>query len=67
MTAREAEKLLLKAGYVLVRVQGSHHIYKRDSNRVVLPHHAGKILHPKIIKQVIEAISEDPDPGDLDL
>jgi predicted RNA binding protein YcfA (HicA-like mRNA interferase family) len=61
LTAREAEKLLLDAGFVLIRAKGSHHVYKRDHRRVVLPHHAGKILHPKIVKQVIEAIAESDD------
>ncbi len=63
LTAREAEKLLLEAGFKLIRVKGSHYIYKRDNSRVVLPHHAGKILHPKIVKQVIEAIFDEPDSG----
>jgi predicted RNA binding protein YcfA (HicA-like mRNA interferase family) len=59
LTAKEAEKLLLQAGFELNRVKGSHYIYKRDSERVVVPYHAGKILHPKIIKQVLDAISDD--------
>ncbi|MEH1856677.1 MAG: hypothetical protein V7L21_01395 [Nostoc sp.] len=27
--------------------------------RVVLPFHAGKVLHPKIVQQVIKAIKSD--------
>ncbi|MCX5962302.1 MAG: type II toxin-antitoxin system HicA family toxin [Cyanobacteria bacterium] len=56
LTAREAEKLLLQAGFERIRVKGSHHIYKRDSVRVVIPFHGGKILHPKIVRQVLDAI-----------
>ncbi len=59
LTAKEAEKLLLQAGFELNRVKGSHYIYKRDAERVVVPYHAGKILHPKIIKQVLDAIAGD--------
>jgi predicted RNA binding protein YcfA (HicA-like mRNA interferase family) len=59
LTAKEAEKLLLQAGFELNRVKGSHYIYKRDAERVVVPYHAGKILHPKIIKQVLDAIADD--------
>jgi predicted RNA binding protein YcfA (HicA-like mRNA interferase family) len=59
LTAKEAEKLLLQAGFELNRVKGSHYIYKRDAERVVVPYHAGKILHPKIIKQVLDAIMDD--------
>lgn len=61
ITARQAEKMLFDAGFILIRVRGSHHIYKRGSSRVVLPHHTGQILHPKIVKQVMEAIAEEPD------
>jgi predicted RNA binding protein YcfA (HicA-like mRNA interferase family) len=59
LTAKEAEKLLLQAGFELNRVKGSHYIYKRDAERVVVPYHAGKILHPKIVKQVLDAIADD--------
>lgn len=55
LNAKEAESLLLKAGFVLVRTKGSHRIYQRDKERVVIPFHAGKILHPKIVKQVLSA------------
>jgi predicted RNA binding protein YcfA (HicA-like mRNA interferase family) len=64
LTAQQAEKMLFEAGFELIRIRGSHHIYKRESNRVVVPHHSGKILHPKIVKQVIEAISTEPDSPD---
>ncbi len=37
LTAKEAETLLLKAGFVLVRTKGSHRIYQRDKERVVVP------------------------------
>ena len=56
LTAQEAESLLLKAGFVLLRSKGSHHIYLKDNQRIILPFHAGKILHPKIAKQVLDAV-----------
>jgi predicted RNA binding protein YcfA (HicA-like mRNA interferase family) len=56
LTAQEAEKLLLDAGFVLLRSKGSHRIYFKNKMRVVVPFHAGKILHPKTVKQVINAI-----------
>ena len=59
LTAKEAEKLLLKAGFQQVRVKGSHYIYKRGVIRVVVPFHNSKILHPKIVKQVVDAIGEE--------
>ncbi len=57
LTAKEAEKLLLDAEFTLIRSKGSHHIYRKDEVRVVIPFHSGKILHPKIVKQVFEAIN----------
>jgi predicted RNA binding protein YcfA (HicA-like mRNA interferase family) len=56
LTAKDAEKLLLQAGFERIRVKGSHYIYKRNSIRVVIPFHGGKTLHPKIVKQVLDAI-----------
>ena len=55
LTAAEAERRLLGAGFVLVRTKGSHRIYQRQQERLVLPFHSGKTLHPKIVKQVMEA------------
>jgi len=54
LTAPEAETMLQKAGFVLIRSKGSHRIYQKDNRRIVLPFHSGKILHPKIVKQVLK-------------
>jgi len=59
LTPLEAEGLLLRSGFVLLRTSGSHRIYRREDARVVLPFHAGRALHPKIVKQVMEAIRDD--------
>lgn len=64
LTASDAEKLLLDAGFSLLRSKGSHRIYFKDGERVVIPFHSGKILHPKIVKQVMEAIESEE--GDQD-
>jgi predicted RNA binding protein YcfA (HicA-like mRNA interferase family) len=66
LTATEAEKLLLKAGFIQVRSQGSHRIYFREGVRVVIPFHSGKVMHPKIIKQVLQAIGSADDESTLD-
>jgi predicted RNA binding protein YcfA (HicA-like mRNA interferase family) len=52
--------MLLQAGFVLARTKGSHRIYMKEERRVVVPYHSGKILHPKIVKQVLTAT------GDMD-
>lgn len=56
ITAKEAEKILLENGFEIQRQKGSHRIYIKESHRMVLPHHSGKILHPKIIKELFEII-----------
>ncbi|MBS1492360.1 MAG: type II toxin-antitoxin system HicA family toxin [Bacteroidetes bacterium] len=59
LTAKDAEDLLLKVGFELQRTKGSHRIYFKNGIRVVVPFHSGKILHPKIVKQVFDAIDSD--------
>jgi predicted RNA binding protein YcfA (HicA-like mRNA interferase family) len=54
LNAEEAERILLRAGFQLLRSKGSHRIYQKGKERFVLPFHKGKILHPKIIKELIE-------------
>jgi len=58
LTAQEAERKLLKAGYKLVRSKGSHKIYQKENERFVLPFHSGKILHPKIVRALLELIKD---------
>ncbi len=58
LTAAEAEALLLKSGFAWLRSKGSHRIYANGTRRVVVPFHSGATLHPKIVKQVFEAIEE---------
>ncbi len=61
LTAEKAEKLLLKSGFQNIRSRGSHRIYKRGNERFVLPFHRGKVLHPKIIKELFELIGDSTD------
>ena len=56
LTPQEAEAMLFKSGFGWVRSKGSHRIYVKGKRRVVVPFHAGKALHPKIVKQVVRAI-----------
>ena len=58
LTAQEAEAMLLKAGFVLVRGKGSHRIYLKEGRRIILPFHSGKMLHPKIVKQVLKCLED---------
>lgn len=61
LTAQEVEKLLSNAGFTLIRTSGSHRIYFKDGVRVVVPFHGSKILHPKIVRQVLDALNPKDD------
>ncbi len=58
LTAKEAEKILFETGFVVDRQKGSHRIYVKNGCRMVIPHHPGKILHPKIVKQLFDIIEK---------
>jgi predicted RNA binding protein YcfA (HicA-like mRNA interferase family) len=63
LTASEAESLLLHSGFERLRSKGSHRIYGKRELRVTVPFHSGKVLHPKIVKQVLEMIEESRQAG----
>jgi len=58
LTAADAEELLLKSAFVWLRSKGSHRIYVKGGRRVVVPFHSGATLHPKVVKQALDAIEE---------
>jgi predicted RNA binding protein YcfA (HicA-like mRNA interferase family) len=58
LTAAESEAMLLKAGFIWLQSKGSHRIYSKGDRRVVVPFHSGASLHPKIVKQILEAIED---------
>ena len=55
VTAKEVIVILEKRGFFFARQSGSHKIYKNTAGqRVTVPFHAGKILHPKILKSIMK-------------
>lgn len=58
LTAADAETMLMKASFVWLRSKGSHRIYAKGGRRVVVPFHSNATLHPKVVKQVLNAIEE---------
>ncbi|MCK9631059.1 MAG: type II toxin-antitoxin system HicA family toxin [Methanoregula sp.] len=54
--------LLKKKGFSCVRQSGSHKIFRNNAGiRVTVPDHAGKILHPKIVKQICRDAGISPE------
>jgi predicted RNA binding protein YcfA (HicA-like mRNA interferase family) len=55
VTAGEAQRILEHHGFEVVRQRGSHRILRDPlGRRVILPYHADKTLHPKIVESIIE-------------
>ncbi len=53
VTAVDTIKALERAGFFFSRQSGSHKIYKNKENkRATVPYHSGKILHPKVLKNI---------------
>jgi len=54
VTADAVIKALERVGFSLVRQSGSHKIYKNaEGKRVTVPYHAGRVLHPKVLKSIL--------------
>jgi len=54
LTARQIIAVLERSGFSLARQSGSHIIYKNAAGkRVTVPFHASKILHPKILRNIL--------------
>jgi len=54
VTARQVVRVLEKLGFMLTRQSGSRKIYKNAvGKRATLPFHAGKTLHPKVLKGIM--------------
>lgn len=61
VTADRIIAALQKRGFTCARQSGSHKIFKNDDDiRVTVPCHTGKILHPKITKQICKDAGIDP-------
>jgi predicted RNA binding protein YcfA (HicA-like mRNA interferase family) len=55
VTANEMIKIVERLGFHFSRQSGSHKIYKNDEGRrVTIAFHSGKILHPKLVKNILD-------------
>ena len=54
VTAADAIRALESAGFSFSRQSGSHKIYKnKEGKRATVPYHSGKILHPKVLSNIL--------------
>ena len=62
VNAADAVRVLEKVGFFLARQSGSHRIYKNaEGQRVTVPYHSGKELHPKILKNILRDADMTPE------
>lgn len=56
MSGKQLAKLLEKNGWILLRVQGSHHIYGKTGNtvRISVPIHGNKDLKIGLLKHLLK-------------
>ena len=57
-TFDDVRRLLLQQGFILDRVTGSHHLFKRAGTIFVIPVHANRVKSI-YVKRVIELIETD--------
>ena len=54
VSAKEIAAVVEKLGFVAVRQSGSHRIYRnKTGQRVTVPMHGSKVLHPKVLKSIM--------------
>lgn len=58
VTFAQIENILLNSGFVLDRISGSHHIFKRDAVTFVIPTHGNKVK-AVYVKRVIEILENE--------
>lgn len=55
IAAKDIIRILEKKEFFLSRQSGSHKIYKNmRGQRVTVPYHSGKILHPKLLQSILK-------------
>ena len=55
VTGRQTLKALQAAGFTVIRTKGSHHFLRHpDGRATVVPIHAGEILGPGLLNQILK-------------
>ncbi len=53
VTARDVERVLLKAGFQLSHTKGSHRSYTKGGKRVIVPFHGSKVIPPGTLRSIL--------------
>ncbi len=54
MSGKDLVKLLRKNGWVVVRIEGSHHIMRKNSETVIVPVHGNKALSTGLLNALLK-------------
>jgi predicted RNA binding protein YcfA (HicA-like mRNA interferase family) len=55
LRGREVIAALRRAGFVVLRIKGSHHFLQHpDRRRTVVPVHAGEIIGPGLLSKILK-------------
>ena len=54
MNGREMVKLLKENGWKLERIEGSHHIMKKNDREIVVPVHGSKSLKKGLLNAILK-------------
>ena len=56
VSEKEFTKILEQNGWQLLRINGSHHIYRKSNNsaRISVPIHGNQALKPKLLRHFIK-------------
>jgi predicted RNA binding protein YcfA (HicA-like mRNA interferase family) len=67
VTGKEVLSALLRLGFSLHHVRGSHHVLRNGARHVTVPVHAGGIIGPGLLRRIFEqaGVSEDDFRGAL--
>jgi predicted RNA binding protein YcfA (HicA-like mRNA interferase family) len=60
LRGRELLAALKRAGFVVVRAKGSHHFVRHpDGRTTVVPVHAGEIIGPGLLREILKDVEMD--------
>ncbi|HEY5041178.1 MAG TPA: type II toxin-antitoxin system HicA family toxin [Verrucomicrobiae bacterium] len=62
LRGREVMAALRRAGFVVLRVRGSHHFMQHpDGRRTVVPVHAGETVGPGLLNKILKDVEMEAD------
>ena len=54
MSGKELIKQLQKEGWIVVRIEGSHHVMKKGSKTVIVPVHSNKDIPKGLLNRILK-------------